>query len=161
MEVDEEEMMFVKKKQGTVKTEEEKQKELAQKDLGGRQLFNSVVILNGAQPMIFDMAKEQWQLGMTDDVIDSDKLERNLQMGRSTDLAQYKFPDNCATTFLTRKHNPKDTVSLVISGGNKHGKVYSKVIGLQFKLRMEKGSVVVFCEEQTEFPRMPIPRYLH
>ena len=36
MEIDDEEMMFVKKKQGTVKTEEEKQKELAQKDLGGR-----------------------------------------------------------------------------------------------------------------------------
>jgi Kelch motif len=153
--------MFVKKKQGIIKTEEEKQKELAQKDLGGRQLYNSVVILNDTQPMIFDLAKETWQLGMTDDVIDSDKLEKNLELGRSTDLAQYKFPDNCATMFMTRKLNPKDTISLVVSGGNRHSKVLSKVIGLQFKLRMEKGSVVVLCEEFAEFPRMPGPRYLH
>ncbi len=111
--------------------------------------------------MIFDLAKEQWQLGMTDDVIDSDKLEKNLELGRSTDLAQYKFPDNCATMLMTRKLNPKDTMSLVVSGGNKHSKVLSKVIGLQFKLRMEKGSVVVLCEEVAEFPRMPAPRYLH
>ena len=98
---------------------------------------------------------------MTEDVIDSDKLQKNLENGRSTDLAQYKFPDNCSTMYMTRKLNPKDTMSLVVSGGNKHSKIYSKVIGLQFKLRMEKGSVVVICEEQAEFPRMPTPRYLH
>ena len=45
-------------------------------------LQESVVILNGQQPCVFNFTSQKWQLAKNDEVIDTAELEKNLGKGK-------------------------------------------------------------------------------
>lgn len=86
-------------------------------------LKNALVILNNTKPCVFDLSTEKWQLAENEEVIDSAKLAKELDKGLNLQTKTFSFPDNCSTVVLDDRLNYNKVVPLIITGGNKHGKV--------------------------------------
>lgn len=124
-------------------------------------LSKSVVILSGTKPCVFDTETEKWQLAENEEVVDQEKLAKNLAEGKNLQTKTFSFPDNCSAVYLDNKLNSNDVVPLVISGGNKHGKISSRAFGISFEYTYKNGLKDVVALQQVELPQLPLPLYLH
>ncbi len=57
-------------------------------------LKNSLVILNGKMPIVFDLEKEKWMMAENEEVI------KNVTENGSYQQEVFSFRDNCSTTIL-------------------------------------------------------------
>ena len=57
--------------------------------------------------------------------------------------------------------NYNKVVPLIITGGNKHGKVFAKAYGISFTFTYKNGLKDFVGLQQVELPQLPTPLYLH
>lgn len=124
-------------------------------------LQHALVILNKTKPCVFDLKTEKWQIAENEEVIDSSKLARDLDKGMNLQTKTFSFPDNCSTAVLDDRLNYNKVVPLIITGGNKHGKVSAKAYGISFTFTYKNGLKDIVALQQVELPQLPTPLYLH
>jgi hypothetical protein len=100
---------------------------------------NSLVILNKTKPCVFDLRTEKWQIAENEEVIDTSKLTKDLDKGMNLQTRTFSFPDNCSTAALDDRLNYNKVVPLIITGGNKHGKVSARAYGISFTFTYKNG----------------------
>jgi hypothetical protein len=124
-------------------------------------LQNALVILNKTKPCVFDLKTEKWQIAENEEVIDSSNLAKDIDKGMHLQTKVFSFPDNCSTAVLDDKLNYNKVVPLIITGGNKHGKVSAKAYGISFTFTYKNGLKDIVALQQVELPSLPTPLYLH
>ena len=124
-------------------------------------LSKSLVILSGTKPCVFDIEAEKWERAENEEVVDQAKSAKNFAKGKNLETKIFSFPDNCGAVFLDNKLNYKGVVPLVITGGNKHGKISSKAFGISFEYTFKNGLKDIVASQQVQLPQLPLPLYLH